>query len=105
MDHTGLLFRSKADVSNETSSRLTKTRKKDIERELLNALFSSPDRDEEKQVTHPIRPVQHSQHGRAVAIPLKDTVIEDFTFITKQPVNDKGNLHFSLATICSFPYI
>ncbi|KAK4439200.1 putative nuclear RNA export factor SDE5 [Sesamum alatum] len=63
-------------------------KKKDISREVLEALFSAPNRIEEKQESsNPIRPCRRSLYGQVVSKPPKDKFIEDFTFITRQPVN------------------
>ncbi|KAK6157423.1 hypothetical protein DH2020_011671 [Rehmannia glutinosa] len=67
------------------------TKKKDIQREVLEALFSVPDRFEEKESTGPVRRGQRSAHGRVVSKPLEETIIEDFTYITRQPVNERSD--------------
>lgn len=66
-------------------------KKKDTEREVLEALFSVPDRiyDHQKS-THPVRTHRQSPYGRIVAKPLEENLIEDFTFITRQPINDRS---------------
>ncbi|KAI3457474.1 hypothetical protein Pfo_014137 [Paulownia fortunei] len=86
--------RSSTDVNRRDELILprTETKKKDIQREVLEALFSVPDRIEEKQEsTDPIRPGRQSAYGQVVAKPLEETVIEDFTFITRQPVNGRND--------------
>ncbi|KAL9145935.1 hypothetical protein ABFS82_13G077700 [Erythranthe guttata] len=66
------------------------TKTKDVQREVLESLFSVPDRFEEKEVT-PIRPVRRSPHGQIVTKPPDDIIIEDFTFITRQLVNHRND--------------
>ncbi|XP_051151953.1 putative nuclear RNA export factor SDE5 isoform X2 [Andrographis paniculata] len=61
--------------------------KKNIEREILNALFCAPDRTEED--SSPVRPVQQPL-SRIVTKPPDEIFIEDFTFITRQAVNEKS---------------
>ncbi|KAL3851036.1 hypothetical protein ACJIZ3_012918 [Penstemon smallii] len=70
-----------------------KKEKEDIQREVLESLFSVPDRIKEKQEsTRPIfHPPRRSPYGRVVTKPLEDTIIEDFTFITRQPVNNRND--------------
>ncbi|KAL0443520.1 UNVERIFIED_CONTAM: putative nuclear RNA export factor SDE5 [Sesamum latifolium] len=66
----------------------TEMKKKDISREVLEALFSVPNVFEEKQeCSSPIRPCRRLPYGQVVSKPPKDKFIEDFTFITRQPVN------------------
>lgn len=66
-------------------------KKKDTEREVLEALFSVPDRIHDHQKsTHPVRTRRQSPYGRIVAKPLEENLIEDFTFITRQPINERS---------------
>ncbi|KAL6570604.1 hypothetical protein OROGR_000154 [Orobanche gracilis] len=84
--------RSSSDVNRGDELMLpqTETKKKDIQREVLEALFSAPTRSEEKESTRPIRPIRRSVHGQVVTKPPKETLIEDFTYITRQPVNERS---------------
>ncbi|KAK4398392.1 putative nuclear RNA export factor SDE5 [Sesamum angolense] len=76
--------RSKSDAS--SGEPRTEMKKKDISREVLEALFSVPDVFEEKQeCSNPIRPCRRLPYGQVVSKPPKDKFIEDFTFITRQP--------------------
>ncbi|KAL6506987.1 hypothetical protein OROHE_022424 [Orobanche hederae] len=84
--------RSSSDVNRGDELMLpqTQTKKKDIQREVLEALFSGPARSEEKEFTRPIRPIRRSAHGQVVTKPPKETLIEDFTYITRQPINERS---------------
>ncbi|KAL8456483.1 hypothetical protein ACS0TY_034629 [Phlomoides rotata] len=67
------------------------TKKKDIQREVLESLFTARDRSEGMQeFTNPVRRHRQSPYGRNVAKPLEETVIEDFTFITTQSVSSQN---------------
>lgn len=85
--------RSKSDARSGDESILPQTemKKKETEREVLEALFSVPERIEDHKSTHPVRPHRQSPYGRIVAKPLEETIIEDFTFMTRQPINDTNN--------------
>lgn len=66
-------------------------KKKDTQREVLVSLFSVPDRIQDHQAsTRPVTTRRQSAYGRIVAKPLEENLIEDFTFITRQPINDKS---------------
>ncbi|KAH6781048.1 hypothetical protein C2S52_012285 [Perilla frutescens var. hirtella] len=84
---------SKSDASNGDESILpqTKMKNKDIQREVLAALFSAPERIQDHKSTHPVRTPRQSPYGRIVAKPLEETFIEDFTYITRRPINDINN--------------
>lgn len=68
----------------------------DIQREVLESLFRVPRKIEEKsESARPVRlKTRRSPYGQVVTKPLEETFIGDFTFITRQPVNnrdDEGN--------------
>ncbi|PIN22620.1 hypothetical protein CDL12_04658 [Handroanthus impetiginosus] len=88
--------RSNADVNSGNGFLLpqTVTKKNDTQREVLEALFSGPNRIEEKQESSaPSRPCRQTPYGQVVAKPMEETIIEDFTFITRLTVNrnDEAN--------------
>lgn len=59
-------------------------------REILEALFSAPEGvQEHHKSTHPVRTHQ-SPYGRIVAKPMEDKFVEDFTFITRQPIKNRS---------------
>ncbi|XP_075476518.1 LOW QUALITY PROTEIN: putative nuclear RNA export factor SDE5 [Primulina tabacum] len=68
----------------------------DVQREVLNSLFRVPGKIEEKpESARPVRlQTRRSPYGQVVTKPLEETLIGDFTFITRQLVNnrdDEGN--------------
>lgn len=66
-------------------------KKKDTQKEVLEALFSVPDRIQDHQKsTRPVKTCRQSPYGRTVAKPLEENLIEDFTFITRQPINERS---------------
>ncbi|KAL1569902.1 putative nuclear RNA export factor SDE5 isoform X2 [Salvia divinorum] len=65
----------------------TEIGRKDVQREILEALFSAPDRFQDHQSTRPVRTHKQSPYGRIVAKPMEDKIVEDFTFITRQTIN------------------
>ncbi|KAG8386306.1 hypothetical protein BUALT_Bualt03G0135300 [Buddleja alternifolia] len=77
--------RSNTDVSNGDD-----IKKKDIQREVLEALFSVPGRIEAKQEPALVRLCRPSLYGQVVTKPPEESMIEDFTFITRQPVNENN---------------
>lgn len=80
-----------------------------MQRDVLEALFSAPDRiPNDHDSTRPVRKHGQSSYGRIVAKPLKESIIEDFTFITRQPINDRSKSllwHFTLLLCCVSYYI
>lgn len=86
--------RSNSDAGRGDESILpqTKIKREDMQRDVLEALFSAPDRiPNHHDSTRPVRKHGQSSYGRIVAKPLKESIIEDFTFITRQPINDRNN--------------
>lgn len=64
-----------------------------------------PDRFEEKQEARPIRPAGRSPYGQIVTKPLEETLIEDFTYITRQPVKEGSELFCYAVFTSLFLYI
>ncbi|XP_073122355.1 putative nuclear RNA export factor SDE5 isoform X2 [Henckelia pumila] len=64
----------------------------DIQREVLESLFRVPGEIEEKpDSAQPVRrQTRRSPYGKVVTKPLEEKLFEDFTFITRQPVNNRG---------------
>ncbi|XP_051124759.1 putative nuclear RNA export factor SDE5 [Andrographis paniculata] len=62
-----------------------------IRSEILDAIFRVPDRVEEKnEPTVPFRSMRSSPYGTIVTKPPEESFIEDFTFITTQPLRNKS---------------
>ncbi|GFP96714.1 hypothetical protein PHJA_001815500 [Phtheirospermum japonicum] len=68
----------------------TGTKKKDVQREVLEALFSGPDRFEGREPIVPIRQSHRSVHGQVVTKPPNEMLIEDFVYIKRQPTNERS---------------
>ncbi|KAL3647076.1 hypothetical protein CASFOL_008044 [Castilleja foliolosa] len=64
---------------------------KDTQREVLEALFTAPDRFEERKPIVPTRKCHRSAHGHVVTKPPNETLIEDFVYINRQPINGRGD--------------
>ncbi|XP_042023206.1 putative nuclear RNA export factor SDE5 isoform X2 [Salvia splendens] len=70
----------------------TKIGRKDVEREILEALFGAPDRfQDHHQSTRPVRTHKQSSYGRIVAKPMEEKIVDDFTFITRQTINCRNS--------------
>ncbi|GFP96715.1 hypothetical protein PHJA_001815600 [Phtheirospermum japonicum] len=69
----------------------TGTKKKDVQREVLEALFSGPDRFEGREPIVPIRQSHRSVHGQVVTKPPNEMLIEDFVYIKRQPTNERSD--------------
>ncbi|XP_042021716.1 putative nuclear RNA export factor SDE5 isoform X2 [Salvia splendens] len=66
--------------------------KKDVQREILEALFGAPNRFEDHhQSNRPVRTHKQSSYGRIVAKPMEEKIVDDFTFITRQTINCRNS--------------
>lgn len=67
--------------------------KHDLQKEVLQTLFTVPERFEEPKKSHPIREVRRSSaHRRVVEEPLKETTIEHRPVIRRKQVSENGKL-------------
>ncbi|KAL3619097.1 hypothetical protein CASFOL_036667 [Castilleja foliolosa] len=82
--------RSNSDGNRANGVMLPET-KKDVQREILEALFSAPDRFEERKPIVPTRKCHRSAHGHVVTKPPNETLIEDFVYINGQPINGRSD--------------
>ncbi|CAA0815960.1 silencing defective 5 [Striga hermonthica] len=69
------------------------TKVKDVQREVLEALFTGPDRFEERVSAPPVRPIRRSSaHGQVVTKPPDEKMFEDFSYITRQPISNRSDV-------------